>query len=1160
MSRLISPPWFLLLLLLHLLSPVTCMPKAETPSSPTTTITTTTAAPSISTTTTRAREQRQEKEEEEEEELPRGTQDPLRWVWLDGASLSLQWPARFSLSINGVVTAYRLALTHPQEPRPFATTTMYNADTLRHQFEGLRSNVSYDGQLVALVGPHHWPYTLLNFTVTSPTLHTGLGLGQRAHPVRPRSSTGDLQDITVSATLRWSPTPFLRGHAAGEVVRPAGYRLRVWDPKQLVAEVVTDAATHGQGCEAAVGGLTLDSVYKATLDAVMPEEEQGTSLTFTLDAGALHVAGGGLTTDGVSECYSGLQVRCPGSERCVSPYWICDDAADCPDGADEVGCDATPCDGFRCWDDVCIPWAWRCDGRVDCKEGKDEYGCPPCDQGDLRCPWGGECLPQNATCDGVAHCKDGWDESAVLCGSVTCGAGELQCLGGSRCVPHQWLCDGVPDCPAGEDEDSAFCSAFTAFRDSAVLTNATSESTTCESRPPPKRVNCTEAEFRCDARSCIEREYVCDGVRDCHNGRDELPQSCSLAPTLATTTRKFRFDSEEDFNDAEEGVTSDENEAECSEREGEFCGSVGTQARGNEGGRELTTTTEISHTHTQESSTTETPEQPVLDPINVIDNRLPDIRTTPSSTTTSTSASPEDPIIRIIEANMTDMGINEIDMRVLENADEVVGDEGNKTLHDVTVSVEVFLEEEEEEEEEEVNGEGEVKEKEEEKLSPSQSETSLNLSSSEEYDNEDLPLEVDRLSPIDSGNTTNPVTQGEGGSRQGMNITTPRVHDEVAEEEVNDGEPVAEENANKENGTFTLSSPTNEQNTTTDEEQKDVSTEGDAGDLEKDDDSTVLLVSDSPVTVPGKETTVTEATVNLPLLPSGNDTLPSPFSTSTSDSLHDTTTTTFRIPTSDVISTTPPTSTSHSDLTTPSSEVRKSMEEGTVLHPGVGNASLITESSTPGEPQHPDRTALETTTESLILTPTTIPTNTYAPDSITTTTTSATTTTSTTGPETSPSAAPAPTDRTEETTTTATTDKPTTPSAPTPSPTNTTFATEPPTQEAKHMNRTILIAIRAGLNESEVPEYIIHGADGSTYPYEIVSIVREEIDEKQEKENEDRMSVIEEEEEMTNEIRGDRSHQFLQGIHISSASRLSSPSTYFFLLLSFLSTHFFAVK
>ena len=43
----------------------------------------------------------------------------------------------------------------------------------RPQFEGLRSNVTYAARLMALVGPHHWPYTLLNFTVTSPTLHTG---------------------------------------------------------------------------------------------------------------------------------------------------------------------------------------------------------------------------------------------------------------------------------------------------------------------------------------------------------------------------------------------------------------------------------------------------------------------------------------------------------------------------------------------------------------------------------------------------------------------------------------------------------------------------------------------------------------------------------------------------------------------------------------------------------------------------------------------------------------------------------------------------------------------------------------------------------------------------------------------------------------------------
>lgn len=39
--------------------------------------------------------------------------------------------------------------------------------------------------------------------------------------------------------------------------------------------------------------------------------------------------------------------------------------------------------------------------------GNDEYACPACDEGDLRCPWGGACLQHNATCDGVAHCRDG---------------------------------------------------------------------------------------------------------------------------------------------------------------------------------------------------------------------------------------------------------------------------------------------------------------------------------------------------------------------------------------------------------------------------------------------------------------------------------------------------------------------------------------------------------------------------------------------------------------------------------------------------------------------------------------------------------------------------------------------------------------------------------
>ncbi|XP_053646315.2 uncharacterized protein [Cherax quadricarinatus] len=466
--------------------------------------------------------------------------DPLRWVWIDDASLGMEWPPRFSLSINGAVTAYSLSLTHPLHHHPFATTTMYHATTLHHQFEGLASNVTYAGRLVALVGPHHWPYNLLNFTITSPTLLTGLGLGQRTVYGRPASTVADLTGITIFVTIRWSPSPFITGGFSPPfyesddppepAVKPLGYRLRVWDHKKLVSQVITFVNGRNNGCEAAVGGLQLDTVYKATVEALLADEEPGTALSFSLDAGALHVEGGGLTTDGVSECYSGLQVRCPGSERCVSPYWICDGAPDCPDGVDEVGCDASPCDGFRCWDDVCIAGAWRCDGHRDCKDGDDEYACPECSPGQVRCPKGGTCVPFNATCDGVSHCPDGWDESGAVCGFLSCGPRELRCLEGGRCVEHHRLCDGVPDCPTSEDEDATFCTAYTSIKDMRVA-KEDKQLIECLSESSVKRINCTEEEFRCPSGKCIRLLYVCNGIDDCETGDDEMPYACALVTT-----------------------------------------------------------------------------------------------------------------------------------------------------------------------------------------------------------------------------------------------------------------------------------------------------------------------------------------------------------------------------------------------------------------------------------------------------------------------------------------------------------------------------------------------------------------------------------------------------------------------------------------------------
>ncbi|XP_071542454.1 uncharacterized protein [Panulirus ornatus] len=282
-------------------------------------------------------------------------------------------------------------------------------------------------------------------------------------------------------------------------------------------------------------------------------------------------SGGGLTTDGVSECYSGLQVRCPNSERCVSPYWICDGAPDCPDGEDEVGCDKTPCDGFRCWDDTCVAAAWRCDGQRDCQDGDDEYACPHCGSEELRCPRGGACLSHNATCDGVYHCQDGWDESGAVCGSRSCGPNELRCLEGGRCVDHQRLCDGVPDCPTSEDEDDTFCAAFRSVKSITTTAAATASNSTtgyeglpvqCERGSSDVEVNCTHQEFRCDSGKCIRRLYLCNGIDDCKNGEDERPTLC--APPLPEVAKDHSrtYDSEEDVGDVYEYTGTNEEDLE----------------------------------------------------------------------------------------------------------------------------------------------------------------------------------------------------------------------------------------------------------------------------------------------------------------------------------------------------------------------------------------------------------------------------------------------------------------------------------------------------------------------------------------------------------------------------------------------------------------------
>ncbi|HWP09060.1 MAG TPA: LDL receptor domain-containing protein [Polyangiaceae bacterium] len=60
---------------------------------------------------------------------------------------------------------------------------------------------------------------------------------------------------------------------------------------------------------------------------------------------------------------------CKADNVAIPANWLCDETADCSDGADEVGC------SFTCGDGKELPMSYLCDDIADCADSSDEAGC-----------------------------------------------------------------------------------------------------------------------------------------------------------------------------------------------------------------------------------------------------------------------------------------------------------------------------------------------------------------------------------------------------------------------------------------------------------------------------------------------------------------------------------------------------------------------------------------------------------------------------------------------------------------------------------------------------------------------------------------------------------------------------------------------------------------